>query len=97
MLITPDGKLLYQHYTSNKGQPLAVITERLKEIYSLIGDRINIVSSAVTGYGEDLIKAGVGIDYGLVETVAHYKAASYFCPMLTLSLISAVRTSSASR
>lgn len=80
VLITPDGKLLYQHYTSNKGQPLAVITERLKEIYSLIGDRINIVSSAVTGYGEDLIKAGVGIDYGLVETVAHYKAASYFCP-----------------
>lgn len=80
VLITPDGKLLYQHYTSNKGQPLAVITERLKEIYSLIGDRINIVSSAVTGYGEDLIKAGVGIDYGLVETVAHYKAAAYFCP-----------------
>ena len=80
VLITPDGKLLYQHYVSNKGQPLNVITAQLKEIYSLIGDRIAIRASAVTGYGEDLIKAGVGIDYGLVETVAHYKAASYFCP-----------------
>ncbi len=80
VLITPDGKLLYQHYVSNKGQPLNVITAQLKEIYSLIGDRIAIRASAVTGYGEDLIKAGVGVDYGLVETVAHYKAASYFCP-----------------
>ncbi len=80
VLITPDGRLLYQFYASNKGQPLAVITERLKEIYSLAGDRIAVRSSAVTGYGEDLIKAGAGVDYGLVETVAHYKAASYFCP-----------------
>lgn len=80
VLVTRDGKLLYQHYTSNKGQPLNVITAQLKEIYEHIGDRIVIRSAAVTGYGEDLIKAGVGVDYGLVETVAHYKAASYFCP-----------------
>ncbi|MGN0643274.1 MAG: acyl-CoA dehydratase activase [Huintestinicola sp.] len=80
VLITPDGKLLYKHYTSNKGQPLNVITKQLKEIYDLSGDRIAIRSSAVTGYGEELIKAGLGIDYGLVETVAHYKAASFFKP-----------------
>ena len=80
VLITPDGKLLYSHYQPNKGQPIGVITEQLTKIYSLIGDRITIRSSAVTGYGEELIKAGAGIDYGLVETVAHYKAASFFCP-----------------
>ena len=80
VLITPDGKLLYNHYCSNKGQPLNVITEKIKEIYSLSGDRIRIKASAVTGYGEDLIKAGLGIDFGIVETVAHFKAASYFCP-----------------
>ncbi len=80
VLITPDGKLLYQHYTSNKGQPLNVITKQLSEIYKLAGDRIAIRASAVTGYGEDLIRAGTGVDYGLVETVAHYKAASFFCP-----------------
>lgn len=80
VLITPDGKLLYSHYQPNKGQPLSVITAQLKKIYELTGDKIKIRSSAVTGYGEELIKAGLGIDYGLVETVAHYKAASYFCP-----------------
>ena len=41
---------------------------------------INIIGSAVTGYGEELIKAGLSIDFGIVETVAHFKAASYFCP-----------------
>ena len=80
VLITPEGRLLYQHYTSNKGRPLDVITDKLKEMYALMGDRITILSSAVTGYGEDLIKAGVGVDFGIVETVAHYKAASFFKP-----------------
>ena len=80
VLITPEGKLLYQHYTSNKGQPLNVISEKLKEIYKLAGDRVKIAASAVTGYGEDLIRAGLGVDFGIVETVAHYKAASFFRP-----------------
>lgn len=80
VLITPDGKLLFQHYVSNKGQPLDVVTKQLRRIYELIGDRINIVSGAVTGYGEELIKAAVGVDYGVVETVAHYRAASFFQP-----------------
>ncbi len=80
VLITPDGGLLYQHYCSNKGQPLDVITEKLKEIYRLANPKLRIRASAVTGYGEELIKAGLGIDFGIVETVAHYKAAAYFCP-----------------
>ena len=25
-------------------------------------------------------RQGLGVDYGIVETVAHYKAAAYFCP-----------------
>lgn len=80
VLITPDGKILYNHYSSNKGQPLDKISLQLKEIYKLSGGRVNIKGSAVTGYGEDLIKSGLKIDFGIVETVAHYKAASYFCP-----------------
>ncbi len=80
VLITPDGKLLYQYYGSNKGQPLDVIASKLEDIYALATDGLNIKASAVTGYGEDLIKAGLGVDYGIVETVAHYKAAAYFCP-----------------
>ena len=80
VLITPDGRLLYNYYGSNRGQPLDVIAAKLEEIYSLATDGLVIRASAVTGYGEDLIKAGLGVDYGIVETVAHYKAAAYFCP-----------------
>ncbi len=80
VLITPKGELLYQHYCSSMGRPLDIISSKLKDIYALTEDRVKIVSSAVTGYGEDLIKAGLGIDHGIVETVAHYKAASFFEP-----------------
>ncbi len=80
VLITPEGKILYQHYCSNMGQPLNVIAKQLEEIYDLANDELVISSSAVTGYGEDLIKAGLKLDFGIVETVAHYTAASYFCP-----------------
>lgn len=80
ILITPDCKILYSHYQSNNGQPLDVIINKLKEIYSLGGGRITIRSSAVTGYGEELIKSAINADFGIVETVAHFKAALHFNP-----------------
>ena len=79
-LIAPDGGLLYTYYQSNKGNPVAVVREQLGEIYKLCGDRIVIRGSAVTGYGEDLIKNAFRCDLGLVETMAHYKAAAHFNP-----------------
>lgn len=80
ILITPDCRILYSHYQSNNGQPLEVVTEKLKEIYKLCGDKIKIRASAVTGYGEELIKSGIKADFGIVETVAHFKAALHFNP-----------------
>ena len=80
ILITPDCKILYSHYQSNNGQPLDVIVKKLKEIYALGGGRLNIRSCAVTGYGEDLIKSALNADFGIVETVAHFKAALHFNP-----------------
>ena len=80
VLITDDGRILYHYYASNQGQPLDKISEQLKKIYEAMNPDITIKGSAVTGYGEDLIKAGLSIDHGIVETVAHFKAASYFCP-----------------
>ena len=79
-LIDPNGGLLYTYYHSNEGNPVAIVLEQLKEIYRLCGDRVQIKGSAVTGYGEDLIKNAFSCDLGLVETVAHYKAASHFEP-----------------
>ncbi|MCR4761539.1 MAG: acyl-CoA dehydratase activase [Oscillospiraceae bacterium] len=80
VLITESGDLLYQYYAANRGQPLDRIVKQLKKIYADKNPDLHICASAVTGYGEDFIRAGLGIDFGIVETVAHFKAASYFCP-----------------
>ena len=80
VLITENGELLYQYYAANRGQPLDRIVAQLKKIYEEMNPDLHIRASAVTGYGEDFIRAGLGIDFGIVETVAHFKAASYFCP-----------------
>lgn len=80
VLITENGELLYQYYAANRGQPLDRIVKQLNTIYAEMNPDLHIVASAVTGYGEDFIRAGLGIDFGIVETVAHFKAASYFCP-----------------
>lgn len=79
-LITPNGELLHTYYTSNLGNPLNIVKEELLKIYEFFGDRITIKGSAVTGYGEDLLKNAFSADYGLVETIAHYQAAKFFNP-----------------
>ena len=80
VLIGEDNSILYSFYNSNKGNPVNIILEQLTEIYNLCGDRVKICGSAVTGYGEELIKHAFHIDEGLVETIAHYTAAKYFQP-----------------
>lgn len=75
-----EGALLYTHYGSNEGSPLKSTVKVLKELYSLLPPKAEIVNSTVTGYGEGLIKAALKVDIGEIETIAHYKAAEYFCP-----------------
>ncbi|MDE6019531.1 MAG: acyl-CoA dehydratase activase [Ruminococcus sp.] len=80
VVLSENDTLLYEYYTSNKGQPLDCITEALGNFYKEKSPELTIAGSAVTGYGEELLKAGLGIDHGIVETVAHFKAAAFFCP-----------------
>ncbi len=82
VLITPDGGILYSYYASNLGNPVAVVHEQLYTIYNRFADRVTIKGSAVTGYGEDLIRHAFSMDAGLVETVAHYRAARHFNPQV---------------
>lgn len=80
VLIEPSGGILYSYYSSNFGNPVSVVLEQLKKIYELCGDRIVICGCATTGYGEELIKNAFDADIGLVETMAHYRAAKHFSP-----------------
>lgn len=79
-LIDKDGNLLYSFYTNNHGSPIQSTLGILRDMYSKLPPGAFIANSAVTGYGEGLIKAGLHVDLGEVETIAHFKAAEYFYP-----------------
>ena len=80
VLLNNENHILYSYYASNQGNPVEIVKEQLERLYGLCGDRISIKGSAVTGYGEELIRHAFGVDIGLVETIAHYTAAKYFQP-----------------
>lgn len=78
-LIDEAGAVLWTHYGSNNGSPLKSTIRALKDLYAMLPDTAQIAYSTVTGYGEGLLQKALGIDFGEVETVAHYRAAEFFC------------------
>lgn len=79
-LVAEDGSLLYDFYSSNNGSPLKTTIRALKDIYSKLPSDVKIVAGCSTGYGEALIKSALMLEYGEVETIAHYTAAAFFNP-----------------
>ena len=79
-LIDKDKKLVYSFYRGNEGNPLEATKTMLEELYEALPEDAYIAKSTVTGYGEGLIQAGFKADYGIIETMAHYKAAEEFLP-----------------
>ncbi len=80
VLLNKDAEILYSHYAGNQGDPLKSVIGILKEIYGQLPDNAYIAKTCTTGYGEHLIKAALGADFGEIETMAHYKAADKFLP-----------------
>ncbi len=79
VVLNSDGELLFSKYLPSRGNPVEIIKAFLEEVYSINPD-LDVVSSAVTGYGEDIIDNAFSVDYGIVETIAHFTAAKYFMP-----------------
>ncbi len=80
ILMDEQDRILFSFYKSNQGNPLETVIGGLRELYAQLPDNVYIAKSAITGYGENLIKAALSIDIGEIETVAHYKAAAKFSP-----------------
>lgn len=80
VLLGEDRSILYSFYAPNRGDPVSLIREQLTKLRTLCGERIRILGSAVTGYGEELIRHAFHVDEGVVETIAHYTAAKHFRP-----------------
>jgi predicted CoA-substrate-specific enzyme activase len=78
VLIDERGQLAYDYYSNNHGNAIQAVSRGLDALCEQLDALENpprVVRSAVTGYGEDLVRAAFGFDEGLVETLAHYRAA----------------------
>ncbi len=80
MVVIDDGEnILNSVYLPNRGNPVSIVKDFLQDFYNKFPN-ITIKSSTVTGYGEEIIKNAFQIDYGIVETIAHFTGAKKFKP-----------------
>lgn len=86
VLLDRDGRILYEYYGNNRGNPLTGAKVIISDLYSKLPEGAYICGAGVTGYGENLIKEALSADTGEVETMAHYRAARHFCPDVTTVL-----------
>ena len=77
-LIGENGELLYSFYTNNKGNPVEAAKIGIRELEAIIPPSLEIVRGCSTGYGEALLKTAFSLSDGIVETIAHAEAASFF-------------------
>ena len=80
VLIDREGRILWQFYESNAGNPVNLAVTMLQSLYKQIPSGAHIARSLSTGYGEGLFQAAFGVDTGEVETIAHHRAADFFLP-----------------
>ena len=79
VLADERGNILEPFYTLNNGNPVPLVKGYIERILEKYPDAV-IRASAVTGYGEEIIRAAFSVDFGIVETIAHYTAAKRFRP-----------------
>lgn len=78
VVLNEQGELLYKFYKGNGGRPIETVVlglSKLSEECKKQGAVLEFAGSCSTGYGEDLIKAAFNLHSGIIETIAHYKAA----------------------
>jgi predicted CoA-substrate-specific enzyme activase len=89
VLTDMDQNIVYRYYADNDGLPLKKALEGMAGFCRQAeehGVEMRILSSAVTGYGEDLIRPALDISHGIVETMAHLSGAQFVDPQVSFVL-----------
>jgi len=89
VVIDQNEDLVFSYYANNEGNPINTMLRGLQQFYDETqqsGRNIRIHASTSTGYGEDLIKAAFGLNFGIIETIAHYLAAKHTSPNVSFIL-----------
>lgn len=89
VLIDANDRIVFSHYASNQGDPVTAAVDIVQQIHDALprdqhGKPVaRIVRACSTGYGEGIVQTALGIDEGVVETMAHFRAAEYLQPGVT--------------
>jgi len=86
VLINENGELVFTDYSYNNGNSLQAFHSALQRMRDALGQDIEIAGSCSTGYGEQLLKTAFRLDYGIVETMAHFMAAKHLQPNVSFVL-----------
>ena len=86
VLIDKDGAILREWYGSHRGNVISRAKEILLAMYEVLPSQCRLAGVGVTGYGEGLLRKAFCLDTGEVETMAHLRAARFFCPEVTALL-----------
>ncbi len=89
VVLDSEGSILYHYYKNSNGKPLETAISGLKEFALQLKQKninVNIIKSSATGYGEELVKSALGLDCGIVETVAHFLSAQKIEPEVSFIL-----------
>ncbi|MBR1549870.1 MAG: hypothetical protein IJ634_04460 [Bacteroidales bacterium] len=88
VLVDSEGRMVYRDYQFNRGDSYQTFVTALQKLRDSVGDAasVRIVASAATGYGESLLRTAFGLDYGIVETMAHFAAARAVDPDVSFVL-----------
>ena len=84
-----EGRLLFQYYRPNSGDPVGTAAKGIEAFEKQCretGTEARILGGCSTGYGEDLLKAALRLKHGIIETIAHYLAASRLDPQVSFIL-----------
>ena len=91
VLLNDVGELVYYDYQRNKGDSFRTFQEAMKRMQTSLlsqtkGAPVSILASCSTGYGESLLQTAFSLDYGIVETMAHFRGAKAVMPNLSFVL-----------
>lgn len=92
-VIDGDDNLVYSDYQPVGGDSFSVAAEMLGDFYRALPRTYGsneslawVAHATATGYGEDLLRCGLGVDSGVVETTAHVRAAQELDPQVSFVL-----------
>lgn len=89
VIINQKKEIVFHYYCKNGGDALGSFKTgmaQFKKECDDAGKKIRFRSSAVTGYGENLLKIAYNLHHGIVETMAHYQAARHISPEVSFIL-----------